>query len=32
MSDIAAPATPDYAEQVARVLRSNAETERFVAE
>ncbi|MBE7203324.1 MAG: hypothetical protein INR70_36775 [Parafilimonas terrae] len=32
MADTVAPATLDYAEQVARVLRSNAETEKFVAE
>jgi hypothetical protein len=32
MSDTAVPATLDYAEQVPRVLRSNTETETFVAE
>lgn len=32
MADTAAPASLDLAEQVARVLRSNAETEKFVAE
>jgi hypothetical protein len=31
MSDTAAPATLNYAEQVAHVLRSNAETETVVA-
>ena len=32
MSDAAAPTSLDIAEQVARVLRSNEETQKFVAE